>query len=356
MKMIILTGGGTAGHVMVNKTLIPHLLKDGWQVIYIGSKNSIEKELIEKIEQVKYYSISTGKLRRYFSLENFKDPFRIVKGIYEAYQIIRRVKPHIIFSGGGFVSVPVVIGGWLSRVPSIIRETDYTCGLANKITIPFAKQVCVTFPNTLKEMPSYKRSYYGPIIREDLLEGDTGMGLTLAGFSGAKPVLLIMGGSQGAKSINEVVRKAIGKLTEIFDVVHLCGKGNVDSSISLEGYKQYDYIEDELAHFYAMADIVVTRSGSNALFEGLVLRKPMLLIPLSSKASRGDQILNSKYAVDKGYAKMLLEEELNASTFTLQVESLYKQKSLYISRLNVIQSEDAIKKQLECIGKWSKRD
>lgn len=354
MKVIILTGGGTAGHVMANIALIPYLKEEGWKIIYIGSQKGIERQLIGEIEGVVYYAIPSGKLKRYFSLENFKMPFQVLKGIYEAYKLIKKLKPHVIFSGGGYVSVPVVLGAWLNRVPSIIRETDYTCGLANKITLYFAKQICVTFPDTLINMPCYKRKYYGPIVRMNLLEGDAFTGLTLTQFTGAKPILLIMGGSQGAKKINDTVNEAMPRLVADFDIIHICGNGNKEKHIEVEGYKQYNYIGEELAHLYAIADVVVTRAGSNALFEGLVLRKPMLLLPLSKKVSRGDQILNAKYAVNKGYAKMILDEDLSANSLVVNVKQMYDRREIYRKRLNVLKPKEAIEKQLKCINRYSR--
>lgn len=349
MKVIVLTGGGTAGHVVVNMTLIPQLVQEGWRVVYIGSHKGIEKELIEGLEDIVYYPISTGKLRRYVSWENIKDPFKVLKGISETYRLLKKIKPNVVFSGGGFVSVPVVIGAWLRRVPSVIRETDYTCGLANKINSIFAKRVCVTFPDTLKDMPNYKRKYYGPIIRLNLLEGDMCTGLMLTRFEGKKPILLIMGGSQGSQKINEMVRKSLNTLLDKFDIVHICGRHQVDDTRTQEGYKQYEYIGEELGHIYAMADIVVTRAGSNAVFEGIVLKKPMVLIPLSRKASRGEQELNARYASDQGYGKMLLEENLTEDTLVSHIEYVYDRRSEYIRRLNQVDVQDAVSKQIKCI-------
>lgn len=354
MKTIILTGGGTAGHVMVNLILIPHLLQSGYRIIYIGSHNGIEKELLSKIPEVDYYSISTGKLRRYFSLENFKDPFKVIKGIFEALHIIYKYKPHLIFSAGGFVSVPVVIAGWISRVPIIIRETDYTCGLANRIALRFAHQVCVTFPDTLKELPSYKRQYYGPIIRPELLKGDYSIGLTLTQFTGKKPIILVMGGSQGSHSTNQLIRTVLPELLSQFDIIHICGKGNVDESKSTSGYIQYEFVSEELTHLYAISDLIITRSGSNALFEGLLLKKPLLLLPLSKKYSRGDQILNAKYACSKGCAKIILEEDLTAIQLVEEIYHLYSNKHFYIKNLHALNYPDGLKKQLESIHKWVK--
>lgn len=355
MKTIVLTGGGTAGHAMVNIVLIPYLILEGWKIIYIGSHTGIEKQLLSQFPNVAYYGIATGKLRRYCSLENFKDVFRLLKGTFEATKIIYKYKPHIVFSSGGFVSVPVVIAGWINRIPLVIRETDYTCGLANRIVLPFVNQVCVSFPDTLSHLPRCKRQYYGPIVRLSLLEGDYGLGLTLTQFSGEKPILLIMGGSQGSQQINELVRDTLPTLLEKYDVIHLCGHQDYLPNLHQSGYRSYAYVNEELSHLYAIADLVITRSGSNALFEGIALKKPMLLLPLSKRVSRGDQILNAQYACSKGYAKMLIEENLTANTFLNTIDYLYTHRSTYISNLNTIEHLDSIVKQLECINRWAKK-
>ncbi|MGL6174613.1 MAG: undecaprenyldiphospho-muramoylpentapeptide beta-N-acetylglucosaminyltransferase [Cellulosilyticaceae bacterium] len=355
MKKIILTGGGTAGHVIVNTVLIPRLIQEGWQISYIGSYKGIEREMIEQIEGVTYYGISTGKLRRYFSMENFKDIFKVLKGIKEAYQIMCKTQPQLVFSCGGFVSVPVMIAAKLKHVPSIIRETDYTVGLANRIGIPLATKVCVTFADTLRgKLPNMKRVEVGPIIREDLLKGQRKEGLKWTGLTGEKPIILIIGGSQGANKINQVVRASLEEVTRKFDVVHICGRGKVDQDISVEGYRQFEYVHEELAHFYKLADVLVSRAGSNAVCEGLLLNKPMLLIPISKKVSRGDQILNAKYIQRQGGGKLILEENLNEETFITQVNQLYENKERYIKKIDSAEAKRNIGVQLEVISAISR--
>src|SRR5690625_3505664 len=224
-KRILFTGGGTAGHVTVNLALIPYFLRAGWHVDYIGSYDGIERELITALENVTYYPISTGKLRRYMSIENFKDPFKVLKGTMQAWKIIGKRKPNVIFSKGGFVSVPVVLASKLRRVPSVIHESDYTPGLANKLSIPFTNKVLATFSETMQYLPENKAEYVGAVIRDELFQGDKTRGITLCGFTKDKPVLLIMGGSAGAERINHVVRESLDFLLAEFQIVHICVQG-----------------------------------------------------------------------------------------------------------------------------------
>ncbi|MHA0857472.1 undecaprenyldiphospho-muramoylpentapeptide beta-N-acetylglucosaminyltransferase [Paenibacillus sp. CMAA1364] len=333
-KRILFTGGGSAGHVTVNVALIPRLIALGWDASYIGSFKGIESDLISNMkEDIDYYGISTGKLRRYMSIENLKDPFRIVKGVYQAYQLIRRIKPDILFSKGGFVSVPVIIGAKLNKVPIIIHESDITPGLANTIALPLANKICVTFPETLEHIKGDKATYVGAIIRDELRSGDATRGLNFLQFNTGKPVILVMGGSLGSKKINETIRSNLALMLDQFHVVHICGKGQLEPSIQLHGYQQFEYLHEELSDVIASADFVVTRAGSNSIFEFLALRKPMLLIPLSKAASRGDQILNAESFEKAGYAEVLLEEELTNESFILSLHTLISKQTVIVKNM-----------------------
>ncbi|PEM48205.1 undecaprenyldiphospho-muramoylpentapeptide beta-N-acetylglucosaminyltransferase [Bacillus wiedmannii] len=330
-KKILFTGGGTAGHVMINMVLIPKFMGKGWGIEYIGSQNGIEKLLVQN---VKYNSISTGKLRRYWDWENFKDPFKIIKGCIQSYKLMKRIKPDVVFSAGGFVSVPVVIGAWMNKVPVIIREPDSTLGLANKIALPFTTKLCTTFPQTGENVSNEKKVYVGPIVREEIERGNVLRGRSYCKFQQDKPVLLIMGGSQGAKWINDMVRGSLEKLLLNFNIVHMCGKGKIDLSIGMEGYMQFEYIGDELPHVLNMASIVVSRAGSTAISELLFLKKPMLLIPLTNSASRGDQVLNAEYFSRQGYAEVIIQDRINTNVFIHAVNKLYTNKERYIQNMN----------------------
>ncbi|KXX98860.1 undecaprenyldiphospho-muramoylpentapeptide beta-N-acetylglucosaminyltransferase [Bacillus paranthracis] len=330
-KKILFTGGGTAGHVMINIVLIPKFMEKGGGVEYIGSQNGIEKLLVQN---VKYNIVSTGKLRRYWDLENFKDPFKIIKGCIQSYKLMKRIKPDVIFSAGGFVSVPVVIGAWMNKVPVIIREPDSTLGLANKIALPFTTKLCTTFPQTGENVSNEKKVYVGPVVREEIERGNVLRGRSYCKFKQDKPVLLIMGGSQGAQWINDMVRKSLETLLLNFNIVHMCGKGKVDSSVGMEGYMQFEYIGEELPHILNMASVVVSRAGSTAISELLFLKKPMLLIPLTNSSSRGDQVLNAEYFSRQGYAEVILQDRVSTNTFIHAVNKLYTNKERYIQNMN----------------------
>ena len=333
MKRIVLTGGGTAGHVTPNIALLPKLRELGYDVHYIGSYNGIEKTLIESC-QIPYYGISSGKLRRYFDLKNFSDPFKVLKGFSEAYKLLKKLKPNVVFSKGGFVSVPVVIAAGRLHIPVIIHESDMTPGLANKLSIPSASKVCCNFPETMEHLPKGKAVLSGSPIREELLTGDRAKALKFTGLTGSKPVLLIIGGSLGSVVVNEAVRSILPKLLKKFEIIHLCGKGKLDQSLSaLNGYVQYEYISDELKDLFALSDIVISRAGANSICEFLALRKPALLIPLSAAASRGDQILNANSFKKQGYVAVLEEEQLNGDTLYDALNLLWENRESYVNAM-----------------------
>lgn len=330
-KTILLTGGGTAGHVTPNLALLPQLRAAGYSIHYVGTADGIERSLVEGETDVCYHAISAGKLRRYFSLKNFADPFRVLKGVFQSRRIIREVKPDVVFSKGGFVSVPVVIAA-RGKAPVITHESDYTPGLANRIAARFADTVCVTFEDTLAKVGP-KGVFTGTPIRPSLFQGEAEKGLAFTGFDGARPILLVMGGSQGAQAINQVLRQALPQLTSQFDIIHLCGKGKVDPGVESPAYRQYEYIGPELPHLFACTDIVLSRAGANAVFEFLALAKPALLVPLPLSASRGDQILNAGYFVRKGYAMSMEQEQLTPAALTDALSTLYADRQRFISTM-----------------------
>ena len=333
MKRIVLTGGGTAGHVTPNIALLPRLQELGYDVHYIGSYQGIEKTLMEGCH-IPYYGISSGKLRRYFDLKNFSDPINVMKGFFEASKLLKKLKPDVVFSKGGFVSVPVVLAARQQHIPVVIHESDMTPGLANKLSIPAASYVCCNFPETLNHLPKEKAVLSGSPIRKELLTGDKAKALHFTGLSGKKPVLLIIGGSLGSVIINEAVRSILPKLLKKFDVIHLCGKGKLDQTLTaMDGYVQYEYIDKELKDLFALSDIVISRAGANSICEFLALRKPALLVPLSAAASRGDQILNARSFEKQGFSAVLEEEALNGDTLYDALLSLWEKKDQYISAM-----------------------
>lgn len=333
MKRIVLTGGGTAGHVTPNIALLPRLQELNYEIHYIGSHDGIEKKLIEELG-IPYYGISSGKLRRYFDLKNFTDPFRVIKGFGEAAKLMKQLKPDVLFSKGGFVSVPVVLAARMAKVPAILHESDMTPGLANKLCIPSATKICCNFPETVAHLPKEKAVLSGSPIRQELLTGDPLAALRFTGLSSDKPTILVMGGSLGAVAVNNAVRAILPRLLEQFQVIHLCGKGKMDTSLAnTPGYVQYEYIQSELRDLLALSDIVVSRAGANAICELLALRKPNLLIPLSVNASRGDQILNARSFERQGFSMVLEEEALTDDLLYDTICRLYEERAAYKSAM-----------------------
>lgn len=353
MKKLLLTGGGTAGHVTPNIAMLPLLRKKGYDVAYIGSYNGIEKKLITE-QNVPYYGIATGKLRRYFDLKNFTDPFRVIKGCFEAKKLIKKLKPDVVFSKGGFVSVPVVLAAHRQHIPVIIHESDMTPGLANKICIPYASKVCCNFPETVAMIPDGKGVLTGTPIRAELSKGDRQTGLDLCHFTSNKPVIMVIGGSLGAQHVNEAVRSILPSLLEKFQIVHLCGKGKVDESFySTTGYYQFEYIDKELKDLFAAADVVVSRAGANAIFELLSLNKPNLLIPLPACASRGDQILNAESFKKQGFSMVLSEDEMTNESLYLSICELYEKRAQYIDCMKKSAGNDSINQIVSLISEAS---
>lgn len=342
MKHIVLTGGGTAGHVTPNIALIPRLKELGYQISYIGSYEGIEKKLIEELG-IPYYGISSGKLRRYFDLKNFSDPFRVLKGFGQARKLLKELKPDVVFSKGGFVTVPVVIAAKKCRIPAIIHESDMTPGLANKLCLSSAAKICCNFPETVNSLPKDKAVLTGTPIRQELMDGDKETAREFCGFTDEKPVLMVIGGSLGAASVNENIRKILPELLKDFQVIHLCGKGKTDESLkSTEGYVQFEYIREELPDLFALADIVISRAGANAICELNALKKPNLLIPLSANASRGDQILNARSFERQGFSMVMEEEEITEQSLLEAVHKLYANRQTYINAMSNSRHIDSI--------------
>lgn len=355
MKKIVLTGGGTAGHVTPNIALLPKLKEAGYEIYYIGSYEGIERKLIESYE-IPYYGISSGKLRRYFDWKNFSDPFKVLKGYGQAISILKKLKPDVVFSKGGFVSVPVVMAAKHCKIPAIIHESDMTPGLANKLAIPSATKVCCNFPETLQYLPEGKAVLTGSPIRSELLKGDKVHALNFIGnFTAKKPTLMVIGGSIGSVVINDTVRKALPELLKEYQVVHLCGKGNLAPELDgTQGYVQYEYIKEELNDLFALADIVISRAGANAICELLALHKPNILIPLSAVASRGDQILNARSFEKQGFSYVLEEEKLTEETLLEAIRQVEEKKNSYRKAMEASSRIDSVTKVFELIEEAAK--
>lgn len=333
MSKILFTGGGTVGHVSVNVALIPEFQKLGYASVYIGSKNGIEKEIISNVKDVKYYEISSGKLRRYFSAKNFTDPFRVLKGIFESLEIIRKEKPDFVFSKGGFVSVPVCIAAKILRIPTVLHESDLTPGLANKINIKFADHIFTTFEETLNYLPKSKSSLAGAIVRDNIYDGDAEQGYKFLGFSSDKPIILIMGGSLGSNIINNFIWDNIDTLIKKYQLVHLVGKGCINDDIKIDGYRQFEFLDKELFDVFKITNFTISRAGSNSIYEFLALKTPSILIPLGTNQSRGDQIENARYFKDNGFSKVIYEEDLSSDSLA-DIDEFYNNIDFYIDKIN----------------------
>ena len=354
MRKIVMTGGGTGGHVTPNLALIPRLQADGWEIHYIGGANSAEQELISRVPGVTFYTVAVGKLRRYFDVKNFSDPFRVIKGVAQATSIIRKIKPDVVFSKGGFVSVPVVYGAKLNGVPVVTHESDLTPGLANKLCLPFASAQCCTFPEAVKYAKG-KGVYTGTPIRPEVLRGNREAGRKRFGLDSHLPVLMVVGGSTGAQAVNECVRACLPTLTESFQVLHLCGKGNyVPELAGTANYVQCEYLNEEMADAYACADVLISRAGSNALCEILALRKPALLIPYPSTASRGDQILNAESFSSRGLSRVLAQSDMTPETLPAAVVEVYRDRGILYEAMSAETTTDGIDNVLRQIYKYAK--
>lgn len=342
MPMIVFTGGGTAGHVAPNMALIREFSHKNWDIAYIGSAEGIEKQMVQPLN-IPFYGISSGKLRRYLSLKNLLDPFKIVLGIVQAFFLLNKLKPDAVFSKGGFVAFPVVVGAWLNRIPIVAHESDLSPGLANRLCFPFVNKICLTFDAGRKHFKRQdKIEVTGTPIREQLLAGNSSRGLELCEFNLEKPCLLVIGGSLGAGSINRCIRDALPQLTKKYQVIHLCGKGKVDSSLnSVAGYKQFEYANEELADLFAAASVVVSRAGANSLYEILALGKPHVLIPLSAEVSRGDQIQNAQFFQGLGISLVIENSSLNVETLLEKLCDLEHNKYEIVNKINALNIKSA---------------
>lgn len=342
MKKIVLTGGGTAGHVTPNIALFPSLQAAGFEVHYIGSYDGIEKKLIEDMG-IPYYGISSGKLRRYFDVKNFSDPFRVAKGFGEANRILKKIQPDVVFSKGGFVTVPVVLAAKKNKIPAIIHESDMTPGLANKLCIPSASKVCCNFKETFELLPEGKAVLTGTPIRKELFEGSAAKAAEFCGLSADRPTILVIGGSSGSVVINNAVRENLDEILPDFQIIHLCGKGHLDESLkNKKGYVQFEYVSKELRDLFALTDLVISRAGANAICELLALKKPNILIPLSKAASRGDQILNAKSFKKNGFSYVIEEEELSKASLLNAIRDVSTHKEQYIKAMSESEMSDSI--------------
>ncbi len=354
-KKIVLTGGGTLGHVTPHLALIPHLQAKGYEIHYIGTENGMEASRMRAVDGVIYHAVKSGKLRRYHSWQNFTDPFRVIAGAFQSARLMGKIRPDVVFSKGGFVAVPVVFGAWLHRIPVLCHESDLTPGLANKLCRPFARRFATTFPECAQALGP-KAEMTGTPLRKELFQGDRKKGLALFGFDGSKPVLLMMGGSSGAQSVNAALRGALPSLLDQFDVAHICGKGNLEESLKgTPGYAQREFLNEELPDALACTDLVLSRAGANALCEFQELGKPMLLIPYPKGASRGDQILNADSLEKRGLCMVLQQENMTPETLVEALRETWNKREQLSAALKNAPPADGTKRILELIEEVQKR-
>lgn len=338
---IIFTGGGTAGHVMVNRILIPFLQRKDpdCNIAYIGSHKGMERQMISELSNVPFYGISTGKLRRYFSLKNVLDVFRVIKGFFDSIKILKEERPQLIYSGGGYVVVPVVWAARCLRIPVLLRETDFTVGLANRLCMPYAKEMFVTFPDTQQKIQSVTSSFPGMIVRPELFDSHSRFELNI---SDNKPICLVIGGSQGAMRINRIIWESLPSLKKSYTVLHICGRGNKNAMYpDTEHYRQIEFT-DEIGMYLNLADVVITRSGSNATIEGLSLGKRMVCIPIPGRSSRGEQELNAEFAVLHGNAVLLRESKLTEETLLCSIQTARMKHNVSSYQVTKYQMEERI--------------
>lgn len=336
---VLVTGGGSGGHVIPAIPVMERLLADGHRVSFVGTRSGYESGLLKGVA-IDYFGISAGKLRRYFSLDNVRDAGRVVLGVIEALRLVRRLRPDVIFSKGGFVAFPVVLAGWMCRIPVLGHESDFSPGLANRLSQPFLQTLCTSFAQTPVGGFRGRVVHTGTPVREAMLRGDPDRARQQFRLDPAKPMLLVTGGSLGALALNQVVRAALPALLREFEIVHVCGPGRMQAS-AMAGYHQYEFITEGWGDLFALAAVVVSRAGANSLFELLSLGKLNLLIPLSAAASRGDQLENADYAQQQGYSLVIPEGNLNEGTLVAGIHELLRQRKQYEQRLATFSRVDA---------------
>jgi len=339
--VLVFTGGGTAGHVTPNLALIQELSTE-YDIHYLGSPSGVERKLVEA-KGIAYHAVQSGKLRRHFSLKTLMTPFKVLAGIVQSYRCIRKLKPKLVFSKGGFVALPVVIGAWLNRIPVIAHESDLSPGLANKLSFPFVKIICVTFDAGKKYFKNLSKvRVTGTPIRPELLQGSRDVGLKQCNFKQNKPCVLIIGGSQGAQVLNTCIRDILDDVCTRFNVIHLCGAGKLDKRfMENPSYFQLEYAHQELPDLFAASDIILSRSGANAVYEILALSKPHVFVPLSRRYSRGDQIDNARYFEEKGVSVVLDEENMTSSDVRDALDDVYMRRDLITSDIKALRIQSA---------------
>jgi UDP-N-acetylglucosamine--N-acetylmuramyl-(pentapeptide) pyrophosphoryl-undecaprenol N-acetylglucosamine transferase len=349
-KTIVIVGGGSAGHVLPALPVADELIKKDWQVHFVGTNSGLEKKLLGD-RAITFHSVSAGKLRRYFSWQNFSDVMRILLGIVQAVFLLRKIRPSVIFYKCGFVSFPVVFAGWLLRMPIVAHESDLTPGLANRLVMPFVSTLCSSFAATRFVGFKGRVVNTGTPVREDLLNGDPDAGRRFLGVQDSRSILLVTGGSLGADALNTVVRDSLPELCASYFVVHICGPGKATNMVQ-PGYLELEYVDSGWGDILAAADIVVSRAGANALFELWALKKLTLLVPLSGAASRGDQLANAAYAKAQGLSEVVAEEHFGTQNLLSTLKTLRDSEAQYqqaLSSVGALHASELLVAELEAV-------
>ena len=341
MKTAVFTGGGTAGHVLPAVPVIRALQRRGVEVVFIGGADGLEQRYLEGLRNVRYFGIASGKLRRYWSWQNLTDVARVLRGIWQSLRLLGRIRPEVVFSKGGHLSFPVVLAGWMRGIPIVAHESDFSPGLANRLAMPFLDALGTSFPMQRPGSLRGELVHTGSPVRPELLAGSAEAGRTLLQSPPGRPVVLVTGGSLGADALNAVVAEAAPELVRHCCLVHVCGPGK-RADVQLEGYRQYEFVGPQWGDMLAAADLVVSRAGSNTLFELLSLGKPNLLIPLSARASRGDQIQNADYAAEAGYSRVIQEDELDAPALVGAVLGMLSEQDAWAAQLARFEARPAV--------------
>ena len=340
MPKIFFTGGGTAGHVTPNIALIRELYSD-YEIGYVGESSSVEEKLISSIS-VPFFRIKSGKLRRYFSIKNIFDPFKVIVGFLQSIRLCIRERPDLVFSKGGYVAVPLVLAARVLKIPIIAHESDVTPGLANRLTFPFCSKICLTFPATGRQLSDNRVLVTGTPLRRALIDADAKKGLQLLNFENNMPILLVFGGSKGARFLNELIFRLRDRLLESFNIVHITGEGNCSGETEMKGYIQREFLHQDFGDVLAAASVVVSRAGANSIYELLSLRKPHLLVPLPKEASRGDQLENARKFCELGYSRYIEESLLTDDNFIREIKNLLETKTSIEKRLANFKAPDSV--------------
>jgi len=349
-RKVFFTGGGTGGHVFPALAIIDELDKSVYDIAWIGSKKGMEYKIITDAG-IKFYSIPSGKLRRYFSILNLLDIFKIIAGFFASFILLAKQRPELVFSKGGYVTVPPIIAAKILNIKSITHESDMTPGLATRINSRFVNKILLPYENTrkyFKDSMKEKIIVTGNPVRKDFFYADNTIGKEIMGFNNSKPVLLILGGSLGAQEINDLISESLDLLLEEFNIYHQMGEANFKES-EKDNYKTVPFIKRDIAHLIAASDIVISRSGASAVWEFASVGVPSILIPLIA-GSRGDQLFNANYAVEKNISLILKGNDVNISNLLELINLIKLKRGEMINSMNEFKTFNASKKISKVIG------